>query len=170
MGSADTLAVLARLETQVLASRIERSDGACYELAQHLRDRWPIPGTARTIPGSGLVTDQAAKNSGSLVSDQARGREDGGRRVPRPVDELTQQQRQLLAACDTPRRQTELMELLGVTHRTQFRTFHLQPLIDGGLLQLQFPDSPRHPRQRYTLTPFGAAIVGRQLKAEEASK
>jgi ATP-dependent DNA helicase RecG len=170
MGTADTLAVLARLETQVLASRIERSDGACYELAQHLRDRWPIPGTARTIPGSGLVTDQAAKNSGSLVSDQARGREDGGRRVPRPVDELTQQQRQLLAACDTPRRQTELMELLGVTHRTQFRTFHLQPLIDGGLLQLQFPDSPRHPRQRYTLTPFGAAIVGRQLKAEEASK
>jgi ATP-dependent DNA helicase RecG len=169
MGSADTLAVLARLETQVPAARIERPDGACYELSQHLRDRWPIPGTAKTIAGCSLVSDQAAENSPSIVTDQARAREEGGRRPPRPVDELTAQQRQLLAACDTPRRQTELMELLGVTHRTQFRTFHLQPLIDGGLLQPQFPDSPRHPRQRYSLTPVGAEIVGRQLKAEGAS-
>jgi ATP-dependent DNA helicase RecG len=167
MGSADTLAVLDRLETQVLASRIERSDGACYELAEHLRDRWPLSGAAKATPGN-LVTDQAAKDSESLVTDQARSRGDGGRRASRPVDELTAQQRQLLAACDTPRRQTELMALLGVTHRTQFRTFHLQPLIDGGLLQPQFPDNPRHPRQRYSLTPVGAEIVGRQLKTEGA--
>jgi ATP-dependent DNA helicase RecG len=168
MGSADALAVLGRLETQVLASRIERSDGACYELAEHLRDRWPLSGVAKATPGN-LVTDQAAKDSESLVTDQARSRGDGGRRASRPVDELTAQQRQLLAACDTPRRQTELMALLGVTHRTQFRTFHLQPLIDGGLLQPQFPDNPRHPRQRYSLTPVGAEIVGRQLKIEGAA-
>ena len=31
--------------------------------------------------------------------------------------DLTDQQRLLLAACDTPRRQTELMALLGVTHQ-----------------------------------------------------
>ena len=62
------------------------------------------------------------------------------------------------------------MALLGVTHRTQFRTFHLQPLIDGGLLQLQFPDNPRHPRQRYSLTPVGAEIVGRQIKTDGAAR
>jgi len=170
MGSADTLVVLGRLETQVLAARIERTDGACYELAQHLRDRWPIPGMAKSTPGGSLVTDQATDNSASLVSDQARLRGEGGRRPSRPVDELTAQQRQLLAACDTPRRQTELMELLGVTHRTQFRTFHLQPLIDGGLLQPQFPENRRHPRQRYSLTPVGAEIVGRQIKIDGAAK
>jgi len=167
MGTADALAVLGRLETQVLARRVERPDGACYELASHLRDRWPLSGATKDASRS-LVTDQAPKKVENLVSDQVLGRGDGGRRVPRPIEDLTDQQRQLLAACDTPRRQTELMALLGVTHRTQFRTFHLQPLIDGGLLQPQFPDSPRHPRQRYSLTPVGAEIVGRQIKTDGA--
>ena len=139
-------------------------------LAAHLRDRWPLSGVAKATPEGNLVTDQAAKNTENLVTDQARPEGDGGRRPARPIQELTAQQRQLLAACDTPRRQTELMALLGVTHRTQFRTFHLQPLIDGGLLQPQFPDNPRHPRQRYSLTPVGAEIIGRQLRAEEASR
>lgn len=170
MGTADALAVLGRLETQVLAIRIERADGACYELASHLRDRWPLSGVAKAMSESSLVTDQAAKNTDNLVTDQAHPQSEGGRRPARPIHELTAQQRQLLAACDTPRRQTELMALLGVTHRTQFRTFHLQPLIDGGLLQPQFPNNPRHPRQRYSLTPVGAEIVGRQLKTEEASR
>ncbi len=168
MGSADALAVLGRLETQVLAKRIERPGGACYELVEHLRERWPLSGASKGTLAD-LVSDQAPIGVENLVTDQADGRSDGGRRASRPIDELTEQQRQLLAACDTPRRQTELMALLGVTHRTQFRSFHLQPLIDGGLLQLQFPGSPRHPRQRYSLTPAGAAIVGRQIKTNGAA-
>ena len=170
LGTADTLAVLGRLETQVLATRVEQADGTCYELAGHLRDRWPLSGVATAAPKRSLVTDQGAQNPTNLVTDQARPQGDGGRRAARPISELTAQQRRLLAACDTPRRQTELMSLLGVTHRTQFRTYHLQPLIDGGLLQPLFPDNPRHPRQRYSLTPVGAEIVGRELKAEEASR
>ena len=168
MGSADTLAVVGRLQTQVLAKKVERAGGACYELAEHLRERWPLAGVSKATPES-LVSDQVPLTGDNLVSDQAQALPEDGRRVSRPIEELTDQQRQLLAACDTPRRQTELMALLGVTHRTQFRTFHLQPLIDGGLLQLQFPDSPRHPRQRYSLTPIGAAIIGRQIKTEEAA-
>jgi ATP-dependent DNA helicase RecG len=169
MGSADALAVLGRLETQVLAKRIERPSGACYELVEHIRERWPLSGTTKATPAN-LVIDQAPTGVESLVSDQANAHGDRGRRIARPIDELTEQQRQLLAACDTPRRQTELMALLGVTHRTQFRTFHLQPLIDGGLLQPQFPDNPRHPRQRYSLTPVGAEIVGRQIKIDGAAR
>jgi ATP-dependent DNA helicase RecG len=165
MGSADALAILGRLETQVLARKIDRPEGACYELAEHLRERWPFSGVGKVPPAS-LVTDQVQTNVENLVTDQVPAQGDGGRRAPRPIDELTDQQRQILAACDTPRRQTELMVLLGVTHRTQFRNFHLQPLIDGGLLELLFPDSPRHPRQRYSLTPVGAAIVGRQIKTD----
>jgi ATP-dependent DNA helicase RecG len=168
MGSADALAVLGRLETQVLAKRIEWPSGACYELVEHLRERWPLSGSTEANRAN-LVSDQAPTDVESLVSDHAEAHGNGARRVARPIDELTEQQRQLLAACDTPRRQTELMALLGVTHRTQFRTFHLQPLIDGGLLQLQFPASPRHPRQRYSLTPVGAAIVGRHIKTDGAT-
>ena len=169
MGSSDALAVLSRLETQVLAKRIERPGGACYELAEHLRERWPLSGATKETLAN-LVTDQAPMDVDSLVTDQAQAPGAGGRRVSRPIGDLTDQQRVLLAACDTPRRQTELMALLGVTHRTQFRTFHLQPLIDGGLLQPQFPDNPRHPRQRYSLTPVGAEIVGRRIKIDGAAR
>jgi ATP-dependent DNA helicase RecG len=165
MGSADTLAVVGRLETQILAKKVEKAEGVCYELADHLRERWPLDGVGKAAPES-LVSDQVPVTGENLVSDQAHTGRENGRRVSRPIEGLTDQQRQLLAACDTPRRQTELMALLGLTHRTQFRAFHLQPLIDGGLLQLQFPDSPRHPRQGYSLTPAGAAIVGRQIKTE----
>ena len=130
----------------------------------------PSPARPRRKPGGNLVSDQAPKNSESLVTDQARAQGDGGRRRLARSRSSPTQQRQLLAACDTPRRQTELMALLGVTHRTQFRTFHLQPLIDGGLLQPQFPDSPRHPRQRYSLTPVGAEIVGRQHQSRRSRR
>lgn len=170
MGSADAMGVLDRLAVQVLARKVERQDGVYFELAEHLRDRWPLAGVAKATPETNLVTDHAAESTESLVTDQAHQQGDGGRRPARPIQKLTAQQRQLLAACDTPRRQTELMAILGVTHRTQFRTFHLQPLIDGGLLQPQFPDNPRHPRQRYSLTPVGAEIIGRQLRAEEVSR
>lgn len=165
MDSADTLAVVGRLETQMLAKKVERAGSVCYELADHLRERWPLNGVSKAVLAS-LVSDQAPPTRENLVSDQVQTRRQDSRRVSCPIEELTSQQRQLLAACDTRRRQTELMALLGLTHRTQFRTFHFQPLIDGGLLQLQFPDSPRHPKQSYSLTPIGAAIVGLQIKIE----
>ena len=83
MGSADALAVLGRLETQVLAKRIERPGGACYELAEHLRERWPLSGATKETLAN-LVTDQAPMDVDSLVTDQAQAPGDGGRRAVSP--------------------------------------------------------------------------------------
>ena len=74
-----------RLETQVLANKIERPSGACYELAQHLHERWPLPG-ATTGTLANLVTDQAPMDVNSLVTDQAQVPGNGGRRASRPID------------------------------------------------------------------------------------
>ena len=116
-----------------------------------------------------LVTDQASQAVTDLVSDQAHGLpEANDALLPRArplITALTDEQRKLLLACDTPRPQTELMELLNVVHRTHFRQFHLQPLLDAGLLQLQYPDSRRHPRQRYVLTSIGAQLVEHSVKS-----
>lgn len=168
---AEVQAVLDRLILQVLARRVESPRGIAFELAGHLRERWPLPGR----PGAGaveaeagapsLVTDQAPRPGANLVTDQVPGTADAKSGTPRrPPIALTDEQRKLLSACDMPRPQKELMELLGVSHRTHFRQFHLQPLLDAGLLQLQYPDSPRHPRQRYVLTVIGAQLVERSLK------
>jgi ATP-dependent DNA helicase RecG len=171
IGSADLLPLLDRLEAQILAVRTQRSDGVCYALADHLRERWPLSGIAGAAAAS-LVTDQAAIESGSLVTDQGDSKRApvGSAKPGRQLDHLTDEQYRLLAACDTPRQLTELMDLLGVKHRTQFRGFHLRPLVDGGLLTLQFPDKPTHPSQRYSLSEIGAEIVARRIKAEGSDR
>jgi hypothetical protein len=166
VGSGDVLTILDRLQTQVLARKIERPEGTCYELAEHLRERWPLTGGGGAALAS-LVSDQAAKKSGDLVTDQVHQEPLGVPKAGRPIEELTEQQRRLLAACDTPRSQAELLALLGVKHRAFFSKRHLQPLIDGGLLQLTHPDQPTDPRQRYSLTPVGAEIVARQIKGTD---
>ena len=168
-------AVLDHLVMQVLARRVEGPKGIVFELAEHLRERWPLPGGLATealksgAARTNLVTDQAPQAVTDLVSDQAHGLPDANDSVllrPHPpITALTDEQRKLLSACDTPRPQTELMELLNVVHRTHFRQFHLQPLLDAGLLQLQYPDSPRHPRQRYVLTSIGAQLVEQSVKS-----
>ena len=66
-----------------------------------------------------------------------------------------------------PRRQTELMELLGVTHRTQFRTFHLQPLIDGGLLSHSIPTTGTIPDNATRLRPSASRSLVDNSKLKE---
>jgi ATP-dependent DNA helicase RecG len=174
LAGAEVDAVLDRLILQVLARRVEGPRGTAFELAEHLRGRWPLPGRPGTTPvdagstATNLVTDQAPRSGADLVTDQAPGTPDArNKTLQRPlIAALTEQQRMLLSACDTPRPQRELMELLKVSHRAHFREFHLQPLLSAGLLQLQYPDSPRHPRQRYVLTEIGAQIVQRSINSQ----
>ena len=59
------------------------------------------------------------------------------------------------------------MEIVGVKHRANFKANYVQPLVDSGLLQLQFPDRPTHPSQRYVLTESGAKLVGKWYNTKE---
>lgn len=49
----------------------------------------------------------------------------------------------------------EMMAAVGLKHRPTFRINYLDPAIKAGLVTMLYPDSPRHPRQRYMLTPKG---------------
>jgi len=165
-GDVETIA--GALVKQVLASRVgERS----FQLAPHLRDRWPIDGTTAPPAGS-LISDQAPQGEASLISDQASS--PAPEEHPRPrrkrgvLVELADQQRALLLACDTPRSQKDLMEIVGVSHRAYFKEHYLAPLFEAGLLAYRFPDRPTHPHQRVVLTPIGTKLVARLLK--QASK
>ena len=50
---------------------------------------------------------------------------------------------------------TELMKLLGLSHRPTFRKNYLAPALDAGFIERTQPDSPRSPTQRYRLTNKG---------------
>lgn len=54
---------------------------------------------------------------------------------------------------------SEIMEALGLKHRPTFRVNYLDPAIEAGLVTMLYPDSPRHPRQRYHLTPKGVIYL-----------
>ena len=52
----------------------------------------------------------------------------------------------------------ELMKLLSLADRENFLKNYLNPAIKDGFVRLLYPDSPRHPRQKYLLTVKGIAV------------
>jgi len=49
----------------------------------------------------------------------------------------------------------EIMGKMGLKHRPTFMDNYLNPTIENGFVRLLYPDSPRHPRQKYLLTVKG---------------
>src|SRR6058998_1228447 len=79
-----------------------------------------------------LVSDQVGHETKNLVTDQVS-----------ILTTLSVIQRSIVMLCEAPRGMTELMEELGVTHRTFFRRKYLRPLLDGGVLQMTNPNNPQ---------------------------
>lgn len=52
----------------------------------------------------------------------------------------------------------EMMDAVGLRNRPNFIEYSLTPAINGGLVTMKYPDSPRHPRQKYLLTVKGLAV------------
>ncbi len=52
----------------------------------------------------------------------------------------------------------EMMEAVGLKNRSNFLEYSLTPAIKEGLVKLKYPNSPRHPRQKYLLTVKGLAV------------
>lgn len=67
--------------------------------------------------------------------------------------------RRLVAAIGNEERSAnELMTIIGLKDRKNFVEYSLAPAVHADLVQMKFPDSPRHPRQRYLLTDKGLAL------------
>lgn len=51
-----------------------------------------------------------------------------------------------------------MMEAIGLRHRPYFLESFLTPSISGGFVRLLYPESPKHPRQKYLLTVKGLML------------
>lgn len=119
----------------------------------------PSPSTesgTETPPKTNMSTDQVRRPTTDLVTDR--------------LTKLSDQQRRLIAACDTPKSLAELMALLGMTHRTHFRTRHLMPLLDENIIRMTNPHKPNAANQRYILTEAGVELRAIHFNAEQASR
>ena len=52
----------------------------------------------------------------------------------------------------------EMMSSIGLRGRDNFLNLYLTPAVSEGFVRMLYPDSPRHPRQKYLLTVKGLAL------------
>ena len=77
------------------------------------------------------------------------------RKHPASTPQASDQADKLIAYCHKPRFVTEMMDYLGLKHRTYFRRNILNPLLDTGRLELTVPDKPKSPKQKYVAVQKG---------------
>jgi fido (protein-threonine AMPylation protein) len=74
------------------------------------------------------------------------------------TDQVTESERRLIRAIGMNELSVkELMEAIGLKQRRNFMVNYIEPSIKDGLVTLLYPESPRHPRQKYKLTVKGLA-------------
>lgn len=61
----------------------------------------------------------------------------------------------------------EMMNAVGLKNRPNFMDYSLTPAITEGYIRMLYPDSPRHPRQRYLLTVKGTMVYSQMQKLQE---
>ena len=60
----------------------------------------------------------------------------------------------------------EMLDEMGLKDRESFLDLYLSPAIGEGFVRMLYPESPRHPRQKYLLTAKGLALSN-ELKGKE---
>ena len=58
-----------------------------------------------------------------------------------------------------------MMDALELKGRDNFQKLYLKPAISEGYVRLLYPNSPRHPRQKYLLTVRGLAVYDECVKS-----
>lgn len=167
--NSESLQVINRLLTQRLIEPV--TEDYSWKLAEHLRVKYepakPVSvdhEETDQVPDTGdnLVTDQVPDAGDNLVTDQV-----PTKPVVAFITELTDQQMRTLLLCEAPRKLTEIMVELGLSHRAFFRNKHLVPLIKANLIAMSYPEEPNHPEQAYTITDSGLALI---TKLQELAK
>ena len=79
--------------------------------------------------------------------------------VPMEYRRSTVEVRNLLKALVGEMSRKEMQMALQLKHEGNFRENYLEPALQENLIQMKFPDSQKHPKQRYLLTEKGEKIV-----------
>lgn len=53
----------------------------------------------------------------------------------------------------------EIQDALELKHTGNFRENYLEPALAEGLIQMKFPNTPNHPKQKYVITQKGKMFL-----------
>jgi len=79
--------------------------------------------------------------------------------VPTKQPSSSVEVRNLLKVLVGEKSRQELQDALELKDRRNFRENYIDPAIENGLIELKYPDSPNHPKQRYLLTDKGQELL-----------
>ena len=75
------------------------------------------------------------------------------------ISKLSENIKRLIIAIGTDEKSVkEMMEAVGLKNRPNFLEYSLTPAVTEGLIKMKYPNSPRHPRQKYLLTVKGLSV------------
>ena len=60
----------------------------------------------------------------------------------------------------------ELLSAVGLKDRKYFLEYSLNPAMNGGWVRMLYPQSPRHPRQKYLLTVKGMGLYNKMKSTD----
>ena len=87
------------------------------------------------------ATDTAQDSDHDTVQADVHARQDVSEQVQRLISAMKQEDYTL----------TELMHLVGLSHRATFQKNYLNPAIEADLIKRTIPDKPKSPKQKYRL-------------------
>jgi ATP-dependent DNA helicase RecG len=64
----------------------------------------------------------------------------------------------LLKVLNNEMSRAEVQEILDLKDPKNFRENYLEPALADGVIEMKYPDSPNHPRQKYLVTEKGSEI------------
>lgn len=73
----------------------------------------------------------------------------------------------ILAIGDVEMSVKEMLTALELKERKSFISLYLNPAINEGYVNMLYPDSPRHPHQKYLLTIKGLAVYNEFKEMEK---
>ena len=72
-----------------------------------------------------------------------------GEKVTKSATKSTEMMNEILAFCTQERSLTEIMSHLGLKHRNNAKSRYIDPLIEGGFLEMTIPEKPNSRNQKY---------------------
>jgi predicted HTH transcriptional regulator len=84
--------------------------------------------------------------------------------VPQEYRRSTVEVQNLLKALVGEMSRKEIQKALQLKHEGNFRENYLEPALKKAVIQMKYPDSPKHPKQRYFLTEKGQQLLTQLLK------
>lgn len=150
LSGSNAQAVLDRLVTQALLEPIEGTSRRIYRVAERFRDR------IGPVDQTGVSPEQSEQPANGTLQQ---------------LTMLTSTQWKIVAFCDVSRTAAQIRDHLGLSRYKFDKGNYLEPMVEGGILDVENPDNPR--KRRYELTEAGLRLMlhrhNREIEADQRS-